>query len=95
MGLAVKIPADAGTEPVEKGDLAEIVVHISDELDELQQQALISMLYGQHGIVDAKTAELRGHVMVAKFDRQSMSSQDAINAYKAMKLDASCIVSVK
>ena len=95
MGLAANIASDREMEPAEQGDHAEVVVHISDELGVQQRKALLSRLFSQHGIVDAKDAELRGHIMVVKYDRKSMSSQDVINAYRVMNLDASCIVSVK
>ena len=69
----------------------EIVVHVSENLEELQRKNLVSALKKENGIVSADFCPLRYHLMLVRYDRGQYSSKDVLNAVSAQKLQARLI----
>ena len=69
----------------------EIVVHISDSLDDTQRNNLVFALEQNEGIVSAEFCPLRYHLMLVRYDREQYSSQDVLGAVNDQKLQASLI----
>jgi hypothetical protein len=77
------------------GDLAkhtvEVVVHLSEQLDEIKRNNLVVALNGNNGIVSAAFCPLRYHLMLVRYDRDHYSSQDVLKAFEAQKVNARLI----
>jgi len=69
----------------------EIVVHISENLEEQQRRNLITELNTNTGIVAAEFCPLRYHLMLVRYDRHQHSSQDVLSAVSGQKLQARLI----
>jgi len=69
----------------------EIVVHISDSLDDAQRNNLVVALKQNEGIVSAEFCPLRYHLMLVRYDREQYSSQDVLSAVNDQKLQARLI----
>jgi hypothetical protein len=69
----------------------EIVVHITEALEEDCRQDLITALKNEQGIVSAEFCPLRYHLMLVRYDRCRYSSQDVLSAVGAQKLQARLI----
>jgi len=69
----------------------EIVVHISDSLDDAQRNNLVVTLEQNEGIVSAEFCPLRYHLMLVRYDREQYSSQDVLSAVNDQKLEARLI----
>jgi len=69
----------------------EIVVHISDSLDDAQRNNLVVALQQNEGIVSAEFCPLRYHLMLVRYDRDQYSSQDVLGAVNDQKLQARLI----
>ena len=69
----------------------EIIVHISEELDESQRNNLVSVLKGSAGISDAEFCTLRNHLILVRYDRGISSSQDVLSAVTTKNLSARLI----
>jgi hypothetical protein len=75
----------------EARNAVEIVVHISESLEEGQRKNLVSALEKEDGIVSAEFCPLRYHLMLVRYDRNQYSSQDVLNAVDAQHLQARLI----
>ncbi|HYQ71591.1 MAG TPA: hypothetical protein VET88_06650 [Gammaproteobacteria bacterium] len=69
----------------------EIVVHISNDLQDKQRNKLVDALTKESGIVSAEFCPLRYHLMLVRYDRGRYSSQDVLGAVGAHQLQARLI----
>ena len=69
----------------------EIVVHVSENLEERQRSNLVVALEKEDGIVSAEFCPFRYHLMLVKYDRDQYSSKDVLSAVGAQKLQARLI----
>jgi phosphoribosyl-ATP pyrophosphohydrolase len=69
----------------------EIVVHISESLDDVQRNNLVAALEQNDSIVSAEFCPLRYHLMLVRYDRERYSSQDVLNAVSDRELQARLI----
>jgi hypothetical protein len=69
----------------------EIVVHISESLDDAQRNNLVVALDQNDGIVSAEFCPLRYHLMLVRYDRDQYSSKDVLNAVSDRKFQARLI----
>ena len=69
----------------------EIVVHVSENMEDRQRNNLVVALEREDGIVSAEFCPLRYHLMLVKYDREQYSSQDVLSAFSARKLQARLI----
>jgi hypothetical protein len=75
----------------EAKNAVEIVVHVSENLEDRQRNNLIVSLEKEDGIVSAEFCPLRYHLMLVRYDRDQYSSQDVLSAVGAQKLQARLI----
>ena len=75
----------------ETKNTVEIVVHISENLDERQRSNLVTALENEDGIVSAEFCPLRYHLMLVRYDKDQYSSQDVLRAVSGQKLQARLI----
>ena len=76
---------------IEAKNAVEIVVHVSENLEDVQRSNVIVALENEDGIVSAEFCPLRYHLMLVKYDRDQYSSQDVLGAVGAQKLQARLI----
>ena len=69
----------------------EIVIHIEETLGDEQRTHLITALESAAGINAAEFCPLRFHLMLVRYDRDSMTSQDVLGKVKAEKIHAKLI----
>ena len=69
----------------------EIVVHVTESLDDAQRNNLVAALQQNDRIVSAEFCPLRYHLMLVRYDRDEYSSQDVLNAVSDQKLQARLI----
>jgi hypothetical protein len=69
----------------------EIVVHISEYLEEQQRSKLITELNSNAGIVAADFCPLRYHLMLVRYNRDIYSSQDVLNRVNSHGVSARLI----
>ncbi len=72
-------------------NVVEIVVHVSESLEDEQRNKLVSALEKEAGIFSAEFCPLRYHLMLVRYDRGQYSSQDVLSAVGAQKLQARLI----
>jgi hypothetical protein len=77
--------------PNEEKCAVEIVVHVSKNLGDEQQNQVVSALEETDGIIGAEFCLMRNHLVLAKYDRGSMSSQDVLKSFNSLNLDARLI----
>ena len=75
----------------ESSNVVEIVVHVSDTLDDQQRRDLVAALEQEDGIVSAEFCPLRYHLMLVRYDRDRYSSQDVLQAVGTQKIQARLI----
>jgi hypothetical protein len=75
----------------EAKNAVEIVVHVSENLEDRQRNNLIVALENEDGIVSAEFCPLRYHLMLVRYDRDTYSSQGVLSAVGAQKLQARLI----
>ena len=69
----------------------EVVVYISENLEDMQRNNLVARLENEDGITSAQFCPLRYHLMLVRYDRDQYSSQDVLGAVSAQKLQARLI----
>jgi hypothetical protein len=69
----------------------EIVVHISESLDDVERNNLVAALEQNYGIVSAEFCPLRYHLMLVRYDRDLYSSQNVLHDVSDRKLQARLI----
>ena len=77
-----------GVEP--KTDV-EIVVHVNEELGQTQRGDLTDYLTATDGISAAEFCPLRFHLMLVKYDRTRITSQDVIRRVNSRQIRAELI----
>ena len=77
--------------PAEEKCAVEIVVYIRKDLGEEQQDLVVSALEKTNGIMGAEFCLMRNHLVLAKYDRNMMSSQDVLKSFNSLNLDAKLI----
>jgi hypothetical protein len=75
----------------EAKNAVEIVVHVSDNLEDQQRRNLVAALEQEDGIVSAEFCPLRYHLMLVRYDRGRFSSQDVLRAVGTQKIQARLI----
>lgn len=75
----------------EPAHTVEIVVHISEDLEEQQRIDLIAALNSNAGIVAAEFCPLRYHLLLVRYDRDTYSSQDVLNRVNSHNVSARLI----
>ena len=75
----------------EAKNAVEIVVHVSDTLDERKRNNVVAALGNEDGIVSAEFCPLHFHLMLVKYDRDQYTSQNVLSAFGAQKLQAKLI----
>jgi hypothetical protein len=75
----------------EAKNIVEIVVHVSENLEERQRNNLVIALDNKDGIVSAEFCPLRYHLMLVRYDKDQYSSQDVLSAVSGQKLEARLI----
>jgi hypothetical protein len=77
--------------PNEEKRAVEVVVYIKKDLGEEQQDLVISALKKTDGIMGAEFCVLRNHLVLAKYDKDIMSSQGVLKSFNSLNLDAKLI----
>ena len=77
--------------PVEEKCAVEVVVYIKKDLGEEQQGLVISALEQTDGIMGAQFCVMRNHLVLAKYDKEIMSSQDVLKSFNSLNLEAKLI----
>ena len=77
--------------PTEEKCAVEVVVHISKDLGEEQRNLVVSELEKANGMMGAEFCLMRNHLVLAKYDRNIVSSQDVLKSFNSLNLDAKLI----
>ena len=77
--------------PNEEKCAVEIVVYISKDLGDEQQNLVVSALEKTNGIIGAEFCLMRNHLVLAKYNRNMMSSQDVLKSFNSLNLKAKLI----
>ena len=77
--------------PDQSKSTVEVVVYVSKDLGEEQRDLVISALEKRDGIEGAEFCLTRHHLVLAKYDKNIMSSQDVLKSFNSMNLDARLI----
>jgi cell division protein FtsX len=77
--------------PNEDKSAVEIVVYISKDLGGEEQNLVVSALEKTNGIVGAEFCLTRNHLVLAKYDKDVMSSQDVLKSFNSLNLEAKLI----
>jgi len=75
----------------ETKNTVEIVVHVTEELNEDQRDNLTSALENSTGIKNAEFCPLRYHLMLVRYDRDLYSSQDVLHSVTSQNVSARLI----
>ena len=66
----------------------EIIVHITETLEDKQREELVAALEENDGITTAEFCPLRYHLILLRYNNNSYSSQDVLNRVKSQNVDA-------
>ena len=69
----------------------EIVIHVDESLEEHERKDLVDALEGTAGIKTAEFCPLRYHLMLVKFERDSLRSQDVLARVVSQNIHAEVI----
>ena len=69
----------------------EIVVHITETLEEQRREDLVTALEESSGITTAEFCPLRYHLMLVRYDRDLNSSQDVLARVTSQNVNAKLI----
>lgn len=69
----------------------EIVVHVSKDLGDEQRNLVVSALEKTDGIMGAEFCVTRNHLVIARYDKDIMSSQGVLKSFNSLNLDARLI----
>jgi len=75
----------------EARNTVEIVVHVTEGLDEDQRNDLASALKNTNGITGAEFCPLRYHLMLVRYDTNLFSSQDVLRSVSEQDVHARLI----
>jgi hypothetical protein len=84
---------DKSVQPInsELQNTVEIVVHVTEELNEDQRKNLASALENTNGITGAEFCPLRYHLMLVRYDTDGFSSQDVLRSITSQDVRAQLI----
>jgi len=77
--------------PDEKKSAVEVVLYISKDLGNEQRDLVVSALEKTDGIMGAEFCLTRNHLMLAKYDKDVMTSQDVLKSFHSLNLEAKLI----
>jgi cell division protein FtsX len=77
--------------PDEEKCAVEVVIYISKDLEDEQRKLVVSALEKTNGIEGAEFCLTRNHLVLAKYDKDIMSSQDVLKSFNSLNLDAKLI----
>ena len=66
----------------------EIVVHVSENLEDRQRNNLVVALEEEYGIVSAEFCPFRYHLMLVRYDANMYSSQDLLASVRSQNVNA-------
>jgi len=69
----------------------EIVVHVDEMLGEERRAQLVGALENNDGIISAEFCPLRYHLMLVRYDRETLNSQDVLGKVKDQDVHAELI----
>jgi cell division protein FtsX len=69
----------------------EVVVYVSKDLGDEQQNLVVNALEKTNGIIGAEFCQTRNHLVLAQYDKNVMSSQDVLKSFNSLNLDARLI----
>jgi hypothetical protein len=69
----------------------EIIVHVSENLENGQRSNLVASLEKEDGLVSAEFCPLRYHLMLVRYDRSMQSSQDVLASVRSKNIHAKLI----
>jgi hypothetical protein len=69
----------------------EVLVHVSENLEDGQRSNLVDALEKEDGIVSAEFCPLRYHLLLVRYDRDMYSSQDMLARVKSQNIHATLI----
>jgi hypothetical protein len=75
----------------EAKNTVEIVMHISENLEERQRSNLVTVLESNDEIVSAEFCPLHYHLMLVRYDKDQHSSKDVLSAVTGQNLQARLI----
>ena len=84
---------DQRVQPInnETKNTVEMVVHLTEELNEDQRNNLTSALENTTGIKGAEFCPLRYHLMLVRYDTDAFSSQDVLRSITSQDVHARLI----
>lgn len=77
--------------PDEEKCAVEVVLYISKDLGNEQRDLVVSALEKTDGIMGAEFCLTRNHLMLAKYDKDVMTSQDVLKSFNSLNLEAKLI----
>ena len=77
--------------PNQEKSAVEIVVHVSEDLGGEQRNLVVSALEKTDGIMGAEFCVTRNHLVIARYDKDVMSSQGVLKSFNSLNLDARLI----
>ncbi|MEN8108420.1 MAG: hypothetical protein ABFS22_10490 [Pseudomonadota bacterium] len=77
--------------PKEAKSAVEIIVYISKDLGDEQRDLVVAAMEKTEGIIGAEFCLLRNHLVLAKYDKDILTSQDVLKSFNSLKLDAKLI----
>jgi hypothetical protein len=60
-------------------------------MEEFYDESVVSALEKTDGIIGAEFCLMRNHLVLAKYDRNMMSSQDVLKSFNSLNLEAKLI----
>ena len=69
----------------------EVVVYISKYLGDVERRFVVSALEKADGILGVEFSLVRHHLVLAKYDRDMLSSQDVLKSFNSLNLDAKLV----
>ena len=77
--------------PADDKCAVEVVVYIKEDLGGEQQDLVISALEQTDGIIGAEFCVMRNHLVLAKYNKEIMSSQDVLKSFNSLNLEAKLV----
>ena len=77
--------------PTGEKSAVEIVVYIKKDIGEEQQDLVVSALKKTNGIIGAEFSLMRQHLVLAKYDKEIISSHDVLKSFNSLNLEAKLI----
>jgi hypothetical protein len=75
----------------EARNTVEIIVHVSEILEDRQRNNLVAAMEEDDGIVSAEFCYLRNHLILVRYDMDMYSSQDVLACVRSLNVNARLI----